>query len=215
MKNDTLLSNEQYFYAGLPKMSTYTKGEYQRNPFNVVSLILSYALSSFLSKESKGNGFYQYNYEIKPTYNLDDLIRNSTLRQTVIKYDFKTICWKFICKNKTLIPYGIDSEIPDQITMYFDTASRLISQLQDKTTHREFQINFRKPYDFNQIWKEFTRADYGIIKRKHNESSFINEFMSHADKNFMNTPNMVIHEILQSIDMFINEHWSEIDKLYY
>lgn len=213
--NATLLPNEQYFYAGLPKLSAYTRSKYQRNPFNAVSLILSYALSTFVSKESKGNGFYHYTIEIKPTYNLDDLVPNSLLRQSVIKYDFKTICWNIICKNKALLPYGIESEIPDQMTMYFDTASQLIRQLQDKTIHKELQIDFRKQYDFDQIWKEFTRTKYGIIKRKHNESSFIKDLLSHAKINVMNTPNMVIHRTLQSIDVFINEHWTEIDNLYY
>lgn len=99
--------------------------------------------------------------------------------------------------------------------MYFDTASQLIRQLQDKTIHRELQIDFRKQYDFDQIWKEFTRTKYGIIKRKHNESSFIKDLLSHAKINVMNTPNMVIHRTLQSIDVFINEHWTEIDNLYY
>ena len=209
-----VMPNEHFFYVGLPKPSRYTKSEYQQNPFNVVSLIQSYALSSFLPKELENNGFYEYSIDIKPIYTLDDIIPNSQLRQTVIKYDFKTICWKIICQSG-VVQSEVNSETLEQITMYFDEASRLIKQLQDKTIHRELNIVLKKHYDFDHIWKEFVRSDFGIVKRKHSESSFICELLAYINRDVMNTPNMIIHEVLQSVELFINEHWSEIDQLYF
>ena len=212
--NSSVRTNEHFFYVGLPKPSRYTKSEYQQNPFNVVSLIQSYALSSFLPKELENKGFYEYGINIKPTYTFDDIIPNSQLRQTVIKYDFKTICWKIILQSGA-IQSEVNSETQEQITMYFEDASRLIRQLQDKTIHRDLNIVLRKHYDFEHIWKEFVRSDFGIVRRKHSESSFICELLSYINRNFMNTPNMIIHEVLQSVDLFINEHWAEIDQLYF
>lgn len=212
--NSPLMTNEHFFYVGLPKPSRYTKSEYQQNPFNVVSLIQSYALSSFLPKELGNRGFYYYGIEIKPTYTMDDIIPNSQLREIVIKFDFKTICWKIICLSGA-VQSEVNSETQEQITMYFEDASRLIRQLQDKTIHRDLNIVLRKHYDFDHIWKWLVRSDFGIVKRKQSKPSFIDELLSDINRDVMNTPNMKIHEILQSIDMYINKHWNEITRLYF
>lgn len=206
--------HEHFFYVGLPEPSRYTKSEYQQNPFNVVSLVQSYALAAFLPKPLENGSFYAFSINIKPVYTLDDIIPDSGLRQTVIKYDFKAICWKIICQSGAL-QGEISSEAQEQITMYFEEASRLIRQLQDKTIHRNFNLALRKNDDFDHIWERLVKSDYGIVKRKYNKASFLRELLSYTDIDDMMTPEMKIHEILQSVNWFIEEHWSEIDKLYF
>lgn len=207
--------NEHFFYAGLPTPSLYTKSDYQKNPFNVVSLIQSYALSSFLSKEMEGNNTYEFGISIKPIYNLNDLIPNSSLRETVISFDFKSLCWSHVSQSDALTHYGISHEVMDQITMFYESASSLIKQLQDKTVHRDLQIVIRRSFNFSSVWKEFVRNDYGIVKRKHSKSSWVKDLLSYIQTDAMVTPNMVIHETLKSIDTYIKEHWIEIENLYY
>lgn len=207
--------NEHFFYAGLPTPSLYTKIDYQQNPFNVVSLIQSYALSSFLSKPMEGNNTYEFGISIKPIYNLNDLIPNSSLRETVISFDFKALCWSHVCQSDALNHYDICHEVIEQITMFYESASSLIKQLQDKTIHKDFQIVIRRSLDFNSVWKEFVRNDYGIVKRKHSKSSWTKDLLSYIQTDAMTTPNMVIHEALKSIDIYMKEHWTEIEKLYY
>ena len=207
--------NEHYFYAGLPTPSLYTKSDYQQNPFNVVSLIQSYALSSFLSKEMEGNTTHEFGISIKPIYNLNDLIPNSSLRETVISFDFKTLCWSHVSQSDALTHYGLSHEVMEQITMFYESASSLIKQLQDKTVHRDLQIVIRRSFNFSSVWKEFVRNDYGIVKRKHSKSSWIKDLLSYIQTDAMVTPNMVIHETLKSIDIYIKVHWNEIEKLYY
>lgn len=207
--------NEHFFYAGLPTLSLYTKSDYQKNPFNVVSLIQSYALSSFLSKEMEGNTTYEFGIGIKPIYNLDDFIPNSSLRETVISFDFKSLCWSHVSQSDALTHYGISHEVMEQITMFYESASSLIKQLQDKTVHRDLQIVIRRSFNFSSVWKEFVRNDYGIVKRKHSKSSWIKDLLSYIQTDAMVTSNMVIHETLKSIDTYIKEHWIEIENLYY
>lgn len=207
--------NEHFFYAGLPTPSLYTKSDYQKNPFNVVSLIQSYVLSSFLSKEMEGNNTYEFGISIKPIYNLNELIPNSSLRETVISFDFKSLCWSHVSQSDALTHYGISHEVMDQITMFYESASSLIKQLQDKTVHRDLQIVIRRSFNFSSVWKEFVRIDYGIVKRKHSKSSWVKDLLSYIQTDAMVTPNMVIHETLKSIDTYIKEHWIEIENLYY
>ena len=99
--------------------------------------------------------------------------------------------------------------------MFYESASSLIKQLQDKTVHRDLQIVIRRSFNFSSVWKEFVRNDYGIVKRKHSKSSWVKDLLSYIQTDAMVTPNMVIHETLKSIDTYIKEHWIEIENLYY
>ena len=75
------------------------------------------------------------------------------------------------------------------------------------------QVLFRKEhdYDFNNIWNEFKH--FKIIN--HNKKTFTKELLSNFNESNLNTPNMLIHDILNSIDKFISDNYQEIDKLYY
>lgn len=207
--------NEHFFYVGLQKPSLYTKNEYQQNPFNVVSLIQSYALSSFLSKDMDGNNCYTFEIGIRPFYTLSDLVPNSSLRKAVINYDFRALCWRHVVQCDVLKQYDIRNEVIEQITMFLENASSLIKQLQDNTVHQDLQIVIRKSFDFDCVWKGFVKNNYGIQKRKHSKSSWIKDLLSNVQLDVMTTPNMVIHETFKSIDIYKKEHWNEIEKLYY
>ena len=84
------------------------------------------------------------------------------------------------------------------------------------TIYQEMQIYLRKQkdYNFDSIWKEFFRYDFCLVKSRHSRNSFLNEVLSYVDVDVMNTSNMVIHEIIKSIDQYFKIHWQEIEKLY-
>ena len=68
------LTREYSFYAGLPNKGNYKECVYQRNPFNIVSLVLAFALVSSLSEEiEETNASYHYSFPSKDKYNLGDL----------------------------------------------------------------------------------------------------------------------------------------------
>lgn len=214
--------NEHFFYIGLPTQSKYVKSNYQRNPFNVVSLIQSYAIASYLSKSiENNNSYYEFVIEPRPMYSLDDLFPGSILRQTVIHYDFKTLCWNLICENEMYnvsnIKFKLESDLLEYITCFYQESSCLIKQLGDKTVHQGFQIHFRKQNDinFDTIWRCFSKYDFGIVKWKYSKSTFIKELLSNVDVDVMTTSNMVIHELLKSIEIYTKAHWPEINLLYY
>lgn len=215
-----LLPGEHVFYAGLSKPSSYANSDYQRNPFNVVSLILSYAIITFMEKNNEEIGnYYCYNLQMKPKYSLNDLFPNSEIRKTVINSDFRMLCWNLIFQTKEfrIYNYDLDPEIIRAVDCYYSHASCLINELGDMTIHHEMQVYLRKQkdYNFNCIWKEFFRYDFFFIKHRHSKKSFLNEVLSYANIDIMNTPNMVIHEIIKSIDQYFKKHWFEIEKLYY
>ena len=215
-----LLPDEYVFYAGLSKPSSYINSDYQRNPFNVVSLILSYALITFIEKENEEIGSYNYfNLEMKPKYNFNDLFPGSELRKIVLNSDFRMICWNLIFQTKgfRIFNFNLDPEIIKSIDSYYSHASYLIKELGDMTIYQEMQIYLRKQkdYNFDSIWKEFFRYDFYFVKSRHSRNSFLNEVLSYVDVDVMNTSNMVIHEIIKSIDQYFKIHWQEIEKLYY
>lgn len=215
-----LLPDEYVFYAGLSKPSSYINSDYQRNPFNVVSLILSYAIITFIEKGNEEIGRYNhYSILIKSKYNFNDLFPNSEIRKIIINLDFRILCWNLIFQTKgfRIFNFDLEQKTIKSIDSYYRNASSLIKELGDMTVHQEVLIYLRKQkdYNFDCIWKEFFRYNYCIIKQRHSKSSFLKGVLSYINIDVMNTPNMVIHEIINSIDKYFNIHWSEIEKLYY
>lgn len=139
----------------------------------------------------------------------------SELRKIVLNSDFRMICWNLIFQTKgfRIFNFNLDPEIIKSISH----ASYLIKELGDMTIYQEMQIYLRKQkdYNFDSIWKEFFRYDFYFVKSRHSRNSFLNEVLSYVDVDVMNTSNMVIHEIIKSIDQYFKIHWQEIEKLYY
>ena len=131
---ENIENNEHCLYSGLSELSSFKRSIYQQNPFNITSLILSYGIAAFLSKDINcENSYYEYGIENKESYNLDNLITEFEIRKHVIVRDFKRVCWNIIWDN-----YDIDSikriydsskENIDYITFYLNDSIKLIDRV--------------------------------------------------------------------------------------
>lgn len=210
--------NEHCLYAGLQDSSSFRRSIYQQNPFNVTSLILSYGIATFLSKNVESeNSYYTYGIHKKEFYSLDDLIPNSEIRKYVIIRDFKRLCWNIIWENYDMdfikSIYDSSKDNIDYISLYLNESIKLIDQLSDIIVNRQIPVLFRKEhdYDFNNIWREFKYLKIF----NHNKSTFAKEILSNFNESNFSTPNMLIHGVLNSIDKFIDDNYYKIESFYY
>lgn len=210
------LPREYSCYVGLPNKGNYKESIYQRNPFNIVSLVLSFALVSFLSEETEEtNATYCYSFPSKDKYNLVDLGMGILLRQTIISLDFRDICWKLICQEQDNLELvnKIDSHTLNIITSYFNDAHSMLRQLSDRFVNKEFHLYIRnqKDYDFDKIWKYFKNQILIPYTRK----TFARALLKYTDYSLITTPNMIVFEVLHSINKFIKDNYTKIDRMYY
>ena len=217
--SNPLLPREYYYYVGLPNKGNYKESIYQRNPFNIVSLVLSFALVSFLSKEiEEKNPTRFFPFPSKDKYNLRDLDMGILLRQTIISLDFRDICWKLICQeqNNLELVNKIDSHTLNIITSYFNDAHSMLRQLSDITINKEFHLYIRnqKDYDFDKIWKNF-KNQILFLKIPYTRKTFAKALLKYIDYSLTTTPNMIVYEILHSINKFIEDNYTKIDRMYY
>ena len=213
------LTREYSFYAGLPNKGNYKECVYQRNPFNIVSLVLAFALVSSLSEEiEETNASYNYSFPSKDKYNLGDLGMGTLLRQTIISLDFRDICWKLICQERDNLELvnKIDSHTLNIITSYFNDAHSMLRQLSDITINKEFHLYIRKQkdYDFDKIWKYF-KNQILYLKIPYTRKTFSRALLKNTDYSLTTTSDMIAYEILHSINEFIKDNYIKIDKMYY
>lgn len=214
--------NEHCLYTGLQKLSAFKRSNYQQNPFNITSLILSCGIATFLSKNiEQENSYYEFGLQNKEFYSLDSLIRdseiNSQLRKHVIEMDFKRLCWNIIWENCDINSikriYDSSKDKIDYITFYLNDSIKLIDQLSDITVNKQIPVHFRKAndYDFNNIWREFKQLKIF----SHNKQTFAKEILLNYKESNFNTSNMQIYEVLNSIDKFISDNYNKIERFYY
>ncbi len=213
------LSNEHTFYIGNSEPSIFEHAHFQDNPFDVVMLIASYWASMCTSLNIiQENTFYNYSLDCKNIHSLKDVIPDSQLREIVIKLDFKLICWNFLSSTESAI--GFVNNLPKEkfslISNILTEPVLLIKQLTDKKIHPELQIYLRNNNsgNFTEVWKNFTTKRFGI-RRFMTKEEFSKELLLNIDKNSIDTDNWLIHEILDSIDLFIDQNFDTISKLYY
>lgn len=214
------MENEHFFYVGLSKPSRYVANDFQRNPFNIVSLILANAIVFCLTQSmTEENSHFEYSIPFMSEYGLGDLIPQSSIRETAIRNDFTGLCWHLIINENTSLRFGkeLDSDIIHQVGSFFDDSTQLILQLMDKTYHPALQIRFRREKDFTfaQVWRHFSKHGIGIGKWRLSKASFIDQLLQSVDKDAICSPRMLVHEVLNSIDLFISSHWKEISPMYY
>lgn len=213
------LTREYCYYVGLPNKGIYKESRYQRNPFNITSLVLAFALVSFISKEKEeSNAIYSYGFLSKDNYNLGDLGMGELLRQTIISLDFRDICWKLICQERDNLELvnKIDSHTLNIITSYFNDAHSMLRQLSDITINKDFHLYIRKQkdYDFDKIWKYF-KNQKRYLKIPYTRKTFSRALLKHTDYSLTTTSDMIAYEILHSINEFIKDNYIKIDKMYY
>lgn len=203
------------FLVGLSEKSIITESSYQRNPFNIVQLIMAFAVAS----SNDNHGGYQY-YSIP---NLGqfvaplELIKEESFRNLLIAYDFKQIAFQFLINHKE-IPSKLldDRNLIDAICSYLDYGTDIILSLSDKTVHRNNSMILRKevslnPTQLNQIFS--TKTIFG--RKTYNVTTLARELKKYIDEGFTVNANMAANETLYSIEKFFKEHYGEIAQCYY
>lgn len=213
------LTREYCYYVGLPNKGNYKESRYQRNPFNITSLVLAFALVSFISKEiEESNAIYSCGFLSKDNYNLGDFGMGELLRQTIISLDFRNICWKIICQEQENLELinKIDSNTLNIITSYFNDMHSMLRQLSDITINKECHLYIRKQkdYDFNEIWKYF-KKQISCFRIPYTRKTFSRALLKYTDYSLTTTPDMIVYEIIHSINKFIEDNYITINRLYY
>ena len=140
------------------------------------------------------------------------------LRQTIISLDFRNICWKIICQEQENLELinKIDSNTLNIITSYFNDMHSMLRQLSDITINKECHLYIRKQkdYDFNEIWKYF-KKQISCFRIPYTRKTFSRALLKYTDYSLTTTPDMIVYEIIHSINKFIKDNYITINRLYY
>lgn len=219
-KNLEIIDKEQdYFSAkfivGLPKPSITKKATYQKNPFNLVQLIMAYAIVSLPSQES---GWFEYGIQSDADFVVPhDVIRDDNFRKLLIKYDFTNLAFQFLLHHNSL-PKELneDNALTNIVTSHLKTSSDDIQSLGDITVHRGNRMLLRKDKNLNStsLNKAFThKRIFGTKSYSVNELTHY--LTGHIQQNKIINSNTAIHETFVSIQIFIKENFDTISYLYY
>lgn len=204
------------FVIGLSHKIIVKESTYQKNPFNIVSLIMAYVVAT--SFKQKG-GYMEYG--IFNTFQdfliPSDLVREPSFRDLLIKQDFIRLSFDFLRKNGCL-PKILeeDNNTLSAISDYIKSRSDSILSLGDITIHTDNCMFLRKTkiYDFVNLNVNFKKRTL-LGPKPYSIRNLTDNLTKHQDRNMIINSNMAFHELLGSINHFINENFESISKLYY
>ncbi len=203
------------FILGLSDKCIIKEANYQKNPFNIVQLVMSFAIVS--STSDSGGYMYYSTSETKDFLTPSDVIQDITFRELLIQQDFTQLAFSFLVYHK-LLPRKLynDNDLRDSIYSYLKIGTDSIQALGDITVHRNNRMLLRNnpnlnTIQLNRIFK--CKSLFGV--RSYSVNKMANELMQYMNCNMAFNSNMAAHETLCSIHRFTNEHYEDISKLYY
>lgn len=202
------------FIVGLPRPSIVKEASYQKNPFNLVQIIMAYAVVSLPNQ----SGWFEYGIQSDEDFVVPhDVIRDDNFRELLIKYDFTNLAFHFLLHHNSL-PKGLNEHnaLTDIVTSYLKTSSDDIQSLGDITVHRSNRMLLRKDENLNSISLNRAFTHKRIFGTKPFSVNELKGYLtSHIQQNKIFNSNMAIHETLVSIQIFIRENFEQISELYY
>lgn len=202
------------FIVGLSRPSIVKEACYQKNPFNLVQLIMAYAIVSLPNQ----SGWFEYVIQSDEDFVVPrDVIRDDSFRQLLIKYDFTNLAFHFLLHHKSL-PKELNENnaLTDIVTSYLKTSSDGIQSLGDITVHRSNRMLLRKDENLNSISLNRAFTHKRIFGTKPYSVNELKDYLtSHIQQNKIFNSNMAIHETLVSTHIFIRENFKQISELYY
>lgn len=213
--NNELDNTSTKFVVGLTEPSIIKESEYQRNPFNIVQLIMSFAIASLPNLE---NGWFEYSIQaigdcVKP----GDVISDENFRRLLVEYDFTYLAFRFLL-NQGALPIELcnGEAVTDSVVSYLKNSTYDILSLGDMTTHRSNRMLLRKSKNLNYMLLNNAFSHKTIFgKKSYTVNMLSGELTNHIRHNMIFNPNMAVHETIASIKKFIVERFETISKLYY
>lgn len=201
------------FIIGLSEKTISKKSNYQKNPFNIVQLLMSYSIVA------DNHGEY-LNYAVSSLHDYltpEDLISDKTFRDNLITVDFSNLALEFLMEHDAL-PLQLmgDQELIKSIVSFSRTGSKMLLSLGDKTIHRSVRMLFRKKPKLNsqQLNEVFSyKSNFGM--KPYSQKRLAQELMGNLDSRQIYNPNMAANALLESIDAFTRENFSHISEQYY
>lgn len=203
------------FIVGLPERSIIKEAPYQKNPFNIVQLIMAFAI---VTRPNQEDGWFEYGIQATGNFVVPhDVIRDDNFRRLLIIYDFTNLAFHFLLNHNSL-PKELkgDNELNDTVSSYLKTSSDNIQSLGDMTVHRSNRLLLRRDRNLNStsLNRAFThKRMFGI--KSFSVKKLTDDLTRHIQQDMTFNPNMAIHETLVSIQIFIRENFDIISKLYF
>lgn len=213
--NTALGSVSTKFVVGLTELSIIKESEFQRNPFNIVQLIMSFAIAAMPDQK---NGWFEYSIQstgdfVKP----NEVIRDDNFRRFLIEYDFTYLAFSFLLNQGSLpIELKNGDALNDFIVSYLKKNHDDILSLGDITVHRSNRMLLRKDENLNSTSLNRAFTHKKIFGTKSYSVNELKDYLtSHIQQNKIFNSNMAIHETLVSIQIFIRENFEQISEFYY
>lgn len=208
-------SSSNKFFIGLSEKAIVNEADIQRNPLNIVQLIMAFAVT-YLGREDVESLSYNIPYKndfLTPT----DVVQDVEFRNLIIFHDFLHLAFSFL-NNRNFLPPRLqeDKELRRALTSYLKTGTDIILSLGDETVNKNNRMLVRKDKNLSEekLNKVFTYT--GLFGRKNYSEEMLSKMLlQDIEQNFLYNSNMSAHEILKSINRFIEERFSEISNLYY
>lgn len=203
------------FIIGLSNPSIVKETEYQKNPFNIVQLIMAFAS---VSMPKQDGGYFNYCVASKGDYlTPNDVIKDTYFRALLITFDFLNLAFKFLMNQKAL-PTKLmeDRSLLESISSFLHTNSDAIISLGDITVHRNNRMLLRKDIYLNSTYLNKAFRNKTIFGFKpYSVKKLTEELTRHINYNMVFNPNMALHETLSSIKIFIKQNFDKISNLYF
>lgn len=203
------------FIVGLSDRTIVKEATYQKNPFNIVQLIMAYAIVSLRQQEV---GWFEYGIQSTGDFVVPhDIIRDDNFRNLLIMYDFTNLAFQFLlCHNSLPKELKEDNALTDIVTSYLKTSSDDIQSLGDITVHRSNRMLLRKDENLNSTSLNRAFTHKRIFGTKSYSVNELTHYLTgHIQQNKIFNSNMAIHETFISIQIFIKENFDTISCLYY
>ena len=203
------------FVLGLPEKIIVDESSYQRNPFNILSLIMAFAVVAVANNDGEWISYVieSNNDGLSPS----DIVPIQSFRQSLISLDFLRLSYDFLTMRQVLpdILKG-DTEKTKFITEYLHSASDDILSLADMTVHRKNRMKLRKSEQLKKdLLNEVFKYKTYFGQKCYSKDLLTKELMKSVDVNSLYTANMAAHEVLLSIQSFIKCNYETISRLYF
>lgn len=203
------------FIVGLSHKSIVPKSDYQINPFNIVHLIMAYAVSSSSNKQG---GWYEYGVQQTNSFlSPKDIIQSDDFRNSLIIQDFSSLVYDFMMRENCL-PEELkkDRKLIDLLQKYLNATSQLVLSLGDATLNPEICMLLRNKEclyttDINLNFRK--KTFFG--ERKMSKKELHHEIYKYIDTSKIVNSNMAANQILFAIQMLITDKFETISSLYF
>lgn len=203
------------FIVGLSHKSIVKKSDYQINPFNLVHLIMAYAVSTSSNKQG---GWYEYGVQHTNSFlSPKDIIQSDDFRNNLIIQDFSSLVFNFMMKENYLPEQlGKDNKLRDLLQNYLNATSQLVLSLGDATSNTEICMYLRDMKILNTIDINLNFKKKTIFKdRELSKKELCNEIYKYIDTSKIVNSNIAANQVILAIDTFIKENFGKIAKYYF